>query len=96
VALDGDSAFTFQIHIIQHLPFSDLNGVGTLQQTVGQGTLSVVDMSDDTEVSYMFHGAKVVIFCLQSKKMNTFLLHKGEFLYKKRTSHTRITHVGSK
>ena len=58
VTLDGDTALALQVHVIEHLPFRHLNGVGTFQQTVGECALTVVDMSDDTEVANVFHGRK--------------------------------------
>ena len=36
VALDGDTALTFKVHVVKHLPFGHLNGLGELKQTVGQ------------------------------------------------------------
>ena len=53
VALDGDTAFAFEIHIVEHLRLHLLfsNGVGVFEQTVGQGAFAVVDMSNDAEIS---------------------------------------------
>ena len=57
VALDGDSSFPFQVHVIQELIlfFSFRNRAGEVQQTVGQGTFTMVDMSDDTKVANVLH-----------------------------------------
>ena len=55
MTFDGDSSLTFKIHIVQHLPLGHLDGMGILQQTVGKGTFSVVNMCYDTEVSYVLH-----------------------------------------
>ena len=55
VALDGNAAFLLQIHIIKHLSLRNLDGVGVLQKTVGKCTLTVVDVGNDAEVSYMLH-----------------------------------------
>ena len=53
MGLDGDSTFLFQIHGIQqlrlHIPIRD--GTGQVQQTIGKGGLSVIDVSDDAEIS---------------------------------------------
>ena len=55
VALDGDAALALEVHIVEHLPFGDLDGVGELKQTVGKRRLAVIDVGDDAEVAYMFH-----------------------------------------
>ena len=56
VALDGDAALLFKVHVIEHLPLCNLDGVGAFQQSVGNGALSMVNVGDDAEVSDMFHG----------------------------------------
>ncbi len=60
VALDCDALFFLQIHIIKdlifHLSFSQ--GAGQFQKTVGQSTLAVIDVSDDTEIPYVLHTDK--------------------------------------
>ena len=55
VALDGDAALFFQIHIVEHLPFGHFDGRSALKQAVGKGAFAVVDMGDDAEVADMFH-----------------------------------------
>ena len=55
VALDCNATLTFQIHVVQHLPFRHLNGLGIFQKTVGQRRLAMVYMRYDTEISYMVH-----------------------------------------
>ena len=55
MALDSDPSFFFQIHIIKHLPWSHLNGVSKLQQTVGQRWLTVVNMSNNAKVANILH-----------------------------------------
>ena len=55
VALDGDATFFLQIHIVEHLSVRNVDGLGTFQQSVGQRTLSVVDVSNDAEIAYVFH-----------------------------------------
>ena len=37
VALDSNAALALQFHVIKHLPFGNLDGVGVLQHTVGKG-----------------------------------------------------------
>ena len=61
VTLDGNTTFTLQIHIIKHLALCYLNGLSIFQQTVGQGTLTMVNMRNDTEVSYMIHQLFVIL-----------------------------------
>jgi len=58
VALDGDTPLFLQVHIVEHLPASYLNGFGKFQHTVGQSRLPVVNVCDDAEVSYMVHSRK--------------------------------------
>ena len=57
VALDGDASFAFQIHIVQHLVLhiAALDRLRVLQKAVGQRTLAVVDMGNDTKVSDILH-----------------------------------------
>ena len=57
MTLNGYTALTFQVHIVQHLllQISLRNRAGELQQTVGQGAFSMVDMCNDTEVSDVLH-----------------------------------------
>jgi hypothetical protein len=67
VALDGDTTFTLQIHVIEHLSFGDLDSLRELQHSVGQGRFTMIDMRNDTKVSYMIH-LVISIFELQSYK----------------------------
>ena len=53
LCLNCNATLTFKIHIVQPLPLGHLDGMGILQQTVGKGTFSVVNMCYDTEVSYV-------------------------------------------
>ena len=57
VALDGDTPFAFQIHIVQHLVLhiAALDRLRVFQKAVGQRTLAVVDMGNDTKVSDILH-----------------------------------------
>jgi hypothetical protein len=58
VGLDGDAAFAFEVHGVEHLvlllPVGD--GVGELQEAVGQGGLAVIDVGDDGEIARQFCG----------------------------------------
>jgi hypothetical protein len=55
MAFDGNTPFTLQVHVVKHLALSHLDGVGSLQQTVSQGRLTVVYMCYDAEVPYIVH-----------------------------------------
>ncbi len=51
MAFDGNTPLPLQIHIIQHLPFCDLDRMSLLQKAVSQRRLTMVNMSDDAKVS---------------------------------------------
>ena len=55
VTFYGDTTLFLQIHVVEHLAFRNLYGIGEFQQTVGNSALTMVDMSNDTKVSYMLH-----------------------------------------
>ena len=55
MALDGDSALALQVHIIKHLSIRDLNGISIFQQTVSQCTLTVVNVCNNAEITYILH-----------------------------------------
>ena len=67
MALDGDTSLLFQIHIIQHLSFGYLDGIGELQQAVGQSRFAMIDMGYDTKVTYiLFHSFLKFLECKDS------------------------------
>ena len=51
--LDGDALLALQVHRVQHLLLHGAlrDGAGQLQQAVGEGRFSVVDVGDDAEVA---------------------------------------------
>ena len=55
VTLDGDTTFTLQVHIIEHLSFGHLYSLSKLQQTVCQSRLAVINMGNNAKISYMIH-----------------------------------------
>ena len=57
VALDRDAAFPLQVHVVEHLVLHVLagDGAGDLQQPVGQGALTMVDMGDNAEIADVLH-----------------------------------------
>ena len=59
VALDGNAALAFQVHVVEHLilEIAVAHGLGILQQTVGQRALAVINMRNNTEISNIFHKA---------------------------------------
>ena len=59
VTLDGDASFFFKVHVIKHLTFRHLDGLGVFQQTVGKGALSVVDVGNDAKVSDVIQGEEI-------------------------------------
>jgi hypothetical protein len=82
VALDGDTPFTLQIHIIKglilHIPFR--NSFGELQQTVGEGTFAVVNMGNNAEVPYIFlitHSNCLKTFKICGAKVQNFYDTEG-------------------
>ena len=58
VRFDGNSFFPLQIHGVEELILflAMRNGIGGLQQAVGQGGFAVIDVSDDREISGEFDG----------------------------------------
>jgi hypothetical protein len=57
VAFDRNSAFAFEIHIIQRLVYhlTFVNRLGIFEQAVGQGAFPVVNVRDDAEIADVFH-----------------------------------------
>jgi hypothetical protein len=62
MTFDGNAAFALQVHGIQklflHFPLH--HRLGTLEESVGQSGLAVIDVSDDTKISnpLCFHHEK--------------------------------------
>ena len=60
MTFDGNTPLPFQVHVVQgligHIPFR--NGVGKLQQTVGQGAFPMVDVCDDAKIADVLHVAR--------------------------------------
>ena len=57
VALDGNALFPFKVHRIQHLilHFPRVQSIRDFKHPVGERALSVVDVCDYAEVTYIFH-----------------------------------------
>ena len=68
MALDGNATLALQFHIIQHLSLRHLDGLGILQEAVGQGTLTMVNVGYDAEVSYMVHRLISSLACKDNEK----------------------------
>jgi hypothetical protein len=53
MGLDGDAAFQFKVHGIQHLGLhlTRRQGAGQLQQPVREGGFAVVNVGDDGEIA---------------------------------------------
>ena len=80
MALDGDSALAFEIHIVEHLGLHVFGGdcLGVLEQSVGEGTFPVVDVGDDAEVAYVVHIVKCSLegmISARKSKIGYGLLH---------------------
>ena len=58
--LDGDAAFFFDVHRIQHLGLhvAQLQPAAALDQAVGQRGLAVVNVGNDGKVSDVLHQAR--------------------------------------
>ena len=54
VTFDGDSSFFFEVHIVEHLSGRHFDGLSAFEQSVGQGTLAVVDVGNDAELRMWF------------------------------------------
>jgi hypothetical protein len=52
VCLDRDAALALEIHRVEHLRFhlTGLKGPGELEEPIGKGRLSVIDMGDNGEI----------------------------------------------
>jgi hypothetical protein len=52
VCLDRDAALALEIHRVEHLRFhlTGLKGPGELEEPIGEGRLSVIDMRDNGEI----------------------------------------------
>jgi hypothetical protein len=61
VALDGNAPFALEVHVVERLflKFAGVDRSGHLEQSISEGTLPMINMGDDAEVSYVLHGAKV-------------------------------------
>jgi hypothetical protein len=64
MALNGNTLFALQLHVIQHLihhlPLAD--GVRALEQAVGEGAFSVINVGNDAEVPDLLHGGAKVLY----------------------------------
>jgi len=54
---DGNPALAFQIHGIEHLRlhFAGIQAAALLNESVSQGRLAVIDMSNDREIANILH-----------------------------------------
>ena len=57
MAFYGNASFPFEFHIIQNLSLQILvgNGSGKFQKAIGQSAFTVINVSYDTKISYIFH-----------------------------------------
>ena len=68
MALDGNSSFLLQIHVIKHLSFGHLDGLGKLQQTIGQSRLAVVNMSNNAKIAYILHSEFLLFYLFRGQR----------------------------
>ena len=85
MALDGETLFAFEVHIIEHLSlhFALIERVGIFEQAVGQRTFAVVNMRDNTEVANIFHIYNIFILRANIHKI-FYILYKYPNIVKKR------------
>ena len=55
MTLDSNTTFTLQIHIIEHLPTSNLYRLSIFKETIRQSRLTMINMGNNAEISYMIH-----------------------------------------
>jgi hypothetical protein len=57
MALNGDTAFPFQVHVVEDLRLQVLpfNSLGELQQAICQRAFAVVNVCNNTEIAYILH-----------------------------------------
>ena len=57
VAFDSDAALALQVHIVEQLVlfFAFGYGLGKVEKAVSKGTLAVVDMCNNAEITDVFH-----------------------------------------
>src|SRR5436189_32421 len=50
---DGDAALTLQVHVVEHLlvHLAHLDRTRSLEQTIGERRLSIIDVGDDREIT---------------------------------------------
>ena len=74
VALDCDATLFLQFHVVKHLilHITLADGVCHLQQTVGQSTLTVVNMSYYAEITYILHRCKDTLFSRYTATITAF------------------------
>jgi hypothetical protein len=63
MALDGDTAFAFEFHVVEHLLLLilALNGMCDLKQTVCKSAFTVVYVRYDTKITYIMHDFNSVL-----------------------------------
>src|SRR5437660_3512970 len=69
VRFNRDSAFPFQIHGIEELIlfFAFVDRAGALEQSIRQGSFSVIDMRDDAEIARMLNTHEARQLCGRSE-----------------------------
>jgi hypothetical protein len=69
MAFDRNATLAFQVHVVEYLlpGIAFRNSISPLQQPVGQGRFSMVNVGNDAEIAEIFHGCKDTKFIFISK-----------------------------
>ena len=70
MTLDGYATFLLQIHVVQHLTLGYLDGIGMLQQPVGQGRLAMVYVCYYAKVPYILHSVFSLLHGHRASRVN--------------------------
>ena len=57
MALNRNTTFLLQVHIVEHLIFHvpNIDSLGYLQHSVGEGRFAMIDMRNNTKITYLIH-----------------------------------------
>ncbi len=77
LAFDGDTAFFFQVHIVEHLVLGNSQGSGMLQQAVGKRAFAVINVGYDAKIANMVHPRVRIYF--EAAKLLKFMQVPAKF-----------------
>ena len=93
--LDGDSPLALELHGIQdlRLHFAVLQTAAELDQPVGQGGLTVIDVGDNRKVTYVPHESAILavgtLFHLRVNYPRGVLTHRARIMHERSAGHSR-------